>query len=40
MSQVETELGARGRRFRAALPAALVRDDASELPRVHEWLDS
>jgi hypothetical protein len=40
VSQVETELDALGRRFRAALAAALVRDDAPELRLVHEWLDS
>jgi hypothetical protein len=40
MSQIETGLDALGRRFRAALSAALVRYDAPELRLVHEWLDS
>jgi hypothetical protein len=36
----DLELDARGRRLRAALAAVLVRDNAPELRRVHDWLDS
>jgi hypothetical protein len=34
------ELGARGRRLRAALAAVLVRDNAPEVWLVREWLDN
>jgi hypothetical protein len=33
-------LDARGRRFRAALAAVLVRDNASKPQLMHEWLDN
>jgi hypothetical protein len=33
-------LDARGRRLRAALAAVLVADNAPELRRMREWLDS
>jgi hypothetical protein len=40
MMQAELELDARGHRLRAALAAVLVKAHASELRRMHEWLDS